>query len=88
MKEKIGIVTEEEKLEILKLYERLNGLEELAKIIDASNNDLYERLILDVGHTKQLYQDWWNKMSQKYNWQSTEDGKWSIDFNTNEITLN
>ena len=41
MRKLVGNVTEEEKNEILSLYERSNGLNELAKILTADNNELY-----------------------------------------------
>ena len=45
MKTKIGQVTIEEKNEIQSLFERRNGLNELAKIIPSDNPELYEKLI-------------------------------------------
>lgn len=40
----VGQVTPEEKNEIQKLFERRNGLNELAKILTADNAELYEKL--------------------------------------------
>ena len=45
MKKLIGAVTEEEKLEIQVLFERRNGLNELARIVTGSNEMLYEKLV-------------------------------------------
>ena len=39
----IGQVTVEEKNEIQRLFERRNGLNELAKIVTAENEALYEK---------------------------------------------
>ena len=39
----VGKVTEEEKGEIQQLFERRNGLNELAKILTADNTELYEK---------------------------------------------
>ena len=47
MKKLVGTVTEEEKLEIQILFERRNGLNELAKIVTGSNEMLYEKLVKD-----------------------------------------
>ena len=44
MKKVVGKVTEEEKSEIQQLFERQNGLNELAKIVSADNDALYEKL--------------------------------------------
>lgn len=87
MKKRVGIVTEEEKREIQHIFERRNGLNELAKVIVVSNNDLYEKLIKDMGETQQKFQTWWDKMYIKYQWERNERGNWEIDFNTNEVFL-
>lgn len=62
-KKVIGQVTLEEKNEIQTLFERRNGLNELAKIVPADNTELYEKLIKDLGETSTRFQDWWNKMA-------------------------
>lgn len=88
MKKKvIGHVTEEEKNAIQKLHERRNGLNELAKILQADNVELYERIVKDLGETGTKFQKWWDDMSAKYQWESVEDGNWEINFQTNEIIL-
>ena len=51
MKKKVGQVTPEEKNEIQSLFERRNGLNELAKILNADNTELYEKLVKDMGET-------------------------------------
>ena len=45
----VGQVTVEEKNEIQSLFERRNGLNELAKIVTADNTELYEKLVKDMG---------------------------------------
>lgn len=87
MRKIVGSVTVEEKNEIQALFERRNGLNELAKILTVENNELYEKLIKDMGETGTKFQSWWNKMSSKYQWESTEGGNWEIDFDTCEIYL-
>lgn len=87
MKKLIGTVTEEEKKEILALFERRNGLNELAKIITADNDVLYEKLVKDLGETERKFQNWWTCMSEKYQWESHENGHWEIEFSKNEIYL-
>jgi len=83
----IGQVTVEEKNEIQTLFERRNGLNELAKILTADNAELYERLVKDMGETGSKFQDWWNRMADKYQWESVEGGNWEINFDTCEILL-
>ena len=73
--------------EIKSLYERRNGLNELAKIITIDNADLYEKLVKDLGETSLKYQDWWDRMAQKYNWEHYDGGNWQINFDTCEVFL-
>lgn len=86
-KKLVGQVTPEEKNEILTLFERRNGLNELAKILTVDNAELYEKLVKDLGETGTKFQDWWNRMAEKYQWESTEGGNWEINFETCEIYL-
>lgn len=83
----VGHVTPEEKDEIQTIFERRNGLNELAKIITADNSELYERLVKDLGETSAKFQNWWDKMATKYGWEMTEDGRWEIKFDKCEIYL-
>ncbi len=83
----VGRVTEEEKAYIQTLFERRNGLNELAKILSPDNVELYERLVKDLGETTTKFQQWWDDMSTKYQWEGVENGNWVIDFQTNEISL-
>lgn len=87
MKKEVGQVTPEEKDIIQHLFERRNGLNELAKIVTADNEALYEKLVKDLGDTGIKFQQWWNGMSAKYQWESSADGNWSIDFETCKIYL-
>lgn len=86
-KKVIGQVTTEERNEIQTLFERRNGLNELAHILTTENEDLYEKLVKDLGETGTKFQDWWNRMGEKYNWESVEGGNWEIDFETCNIYL-
>lgn len=86
-KKTIGKVTEEEKNEILQLFERRNGLNELAKILTADNTELYEKLVKDLGETGSKFQNWWDRMAAKYHWEAAENGHWEINFDTCEIFL-
>lgn len=87
MKKEVGSVTPEERDEIQSLFERRNGLNELAKILTADNGELYERLVKDMGETSTKFQNWWNRMGEKYQWESTENGNWEIDFDSCAIYL-
>lgn len=87
MKKIISRVTEEEKNEIQALFERRNGLNELSQILTVENEALYEKLVKDLGETGAKFQDWWDRMGEKYNWESAEDSNWEINFETCEIYL-
>lgn len=87
MKKVIGQVTLEEKNEIQTLFERRNGLNELAKILTADNVELYEKLVKDLGETGTRFQGWWDSMAIKYQWESVEGGNWEINFDSCEIML-
>lgn len=84
----VGQVTPEEKNEIQALFERRNGLNELAKVLTADNAVLYEKLVKDMGETGTKFQNWWDTMAKKYNWESSPNGNWEINFDTCEIFLN
>lgn len=86
-KKVIGSVTEQERNEIRLLFERKNGLNELAKILTSENDVLYERLIKDMGETSTKFQNWWDRMALKYQWESSPNGTWEINFDTCEIYL-
>lgn len=87
MKKSVGSVAPEEKNEILSLFERRNGLTELAKVLTAENAELYEKLVKDMGETGTKFQSWWDRMAAKYQWESAENGHWEINFDTCEIFL-
>lgn len=87
MKKTIGQVTPEERNEIQALFERRNGLNELAKIVTANSEELYEKLVKDMGETGTKFQAWWNRMADKYQWESIDDGHWEINFDTCDIYL-
>lgn len=86
-KKNVGQVTPDECTEIQTLFERRNGLNELAKILTVDNAELYEKLVKDLGETGTKFEDWWNRMAEKYQWESAENGNWEINFDTCEIYL-
>lgn len=83
----VGKVTLDEKNEIQQLFERRNGLNELAKIVTSDNDKLYEKLVKDMGETAEKFQSWWDRMADKYQWESIDGGNWEINFDTCEIIL-
>ena len=87
MNKVVGRVSEAERDEIQALFERRNGLTELAKVLTPDNTELYEKLVKDLGKTGSDFQNWWSRMAEKYRWESDENGHWEIDFNTCVLSL-
>ena len=87
MKKIVGHVTPEERDAIQILFERRNGLNELAKIITVDNTELYERIVKDLSTTTAKFHNWWNAMSAQYKWESADNGNWEINFETCDIYL-
>lgn len=83
----VGQVSPEERAEIQALFERKNGLTELAKVVSADNGELYEKLVKDMGETGTKFQQWWDEKSKHYGWESHPTGNWEINFQNGEITL-
>lgn len=84
MSKVIWKLSEDEKKEILNLFEKKVALENLSKVIEPENEKLYNKLISDYGKTVTEFQNWWTKTSTKYTW---EGKSWRIDFDTNEVIL-
>jgi CXXX repeat modification system protein len=91
--EKVGMVTQEEKNKVQELHERILGLEELLISFSSQSNtqeaknELYEKVVKDIGTTKIKLQAWWDEMYEKYDWRMAKGGNWHINFLTNEIFL-
>ncbi len=94
MNKKVGTVTNEEAEEIIQLFERKVALQELLMSLNSdtmdqsSRNDLYNKIVADMGKTSNIYSAWWGTKGKKYKWESVSTGNWSIDFDTREIYLN
>ncbi len=92
-REIVGIVTEEEKNEVMMLFERKVGIEELAATLesdllsDEKKEIMLDKMVSELGKVKLNLQAWWDKMFEKYNWKSVEGYSWNIDFQTREIIL-
>ncbi len=92
-REVVGIVTEEEKNEILVLFERKLGIEELAFTLESEllstdeKDNMQEKMIAELGRVKINLQACWNRVYEKYKWKSVDGYKWNIDFQTCEIYL-
>ena len=93
IREKVGVIKEEEKNEIMNLYMKKIALEELLPSLSSQSISLdekeylYEKMIKDLGNAKLSAEMWWRDIAERYNWKSVNKGHWYIDFKTNEIYL-
>ena len=83
----VGKITEAERDEIKRLFERKNGLLELFKSVHEASHPLYDRLVQDMGETATRFQKWWDEKSRLYRWKGAAGHHWEIDFETCEILL-
>jgi CXXX repeat modification system protein len=86
-KEVVGRVSFEEANEIKFLFERKNGLIELAKSLNDNNISLYDKIVTDLGIVSTKFDQWWNEKSTQYNWPNKVGHAWEINFSTGEIYL-
>lgn len=93
IKKMIGKVTEEEKNELLALFERKLGIEELTATLDSDllSNDakenLQNKMVSELGKAVLNLQSWWDNMYDKYKWEKTDESRWNIDFQTCDIYI-
>lgn len=87
MKKKLAIVDTHESEEIRDLYSHLSALKEIEYLISSAPKDIYESYYQDLEKTNQDYQDWWSKISDKYNLPKFEGKDWEFDFKTKTIFL-
>lgn len=93
VRKKVGEVTEDEKEEVLMLYERKSAIKELFLTLSSQylteweKENLKDRIIEDMTKANSLYEKWWRDKREKYNWKLRETGQWLIDFRTREIYL-
>lgn len=93
IKQKVGEVTEDEKEEVLRLYDRKNALNELFFVLsspyltEGEKETLKGRIIDDMAKANSLYEKWWSDKREKYNWKSKATGQWIMDFRTRAVYL-
>jgi len=86
MKKYLGRVSESDRNIIYALHKHINSLTELMLILPPDEN-LFQTAQTDLVNTQNKYNNWWNEMSTKYQWESSENGNWEINFDTCEIFL-
>ena len=87
MEKIVGQLKENEATEIRHLYEKKLALENLLKIIDPANQELYDKVMGDYTTVFNSFQNWWKDMRGKYTWECAPDGNWKINFDTNDVIL-
>lgn len=87
MEKVIFELSDNELAEIRNLYEKKTALENLVKIVEPANEELYTRITSDYTKVLSLFQKWWEDMSKKYQWEHSESGHWTVNFDTKEIIL-
>ncbi len=81
----VGSLTEEECNEIQDLFEKKNAYENLIKIIDVDEKNIYEKLIKEYSRTLSDFNKWWKDYSRIYKW---EGQNWVIDFENKRVLSN
>lgn len=79
-------ITEEEKINIKKLFNRRNSLYELMNSAK-ENQTLYEKLNKDFSESNKLFHQWFIDFENKYNAIGTPDHFWDVDFDNNQVLL-
>lgn len=87
MRKLVGKVSEYERDQVIVLHGRKYALIELAQLLTKDNCAMYEQIVTDLADTSIKLQEWWNKMSIKYNWEGRDEHGWQIDFNSCNIYL-
>ena len=87
MKKQLAIVSQLESDEIKVIYAHLTSLKELEYLISSVSKEVFDSYHQDLKKTNQEYQEWWVKISAKYNLPVFEEKNWEFDFRTNTIFL-
>lgn len=88
MQKYVGTVNEEERNDILNLFEKRVALKNLGIIISQMDEESCIRFQKDSEEAAQEFNQWWGNMSQKYKFEKDNSGYWSIDFETGQVVLN
>lgn len=87
MKKLVGHVSEDERDYMRVLHGRKYALIELSRLLTKDSCEMYEKILSDLADTSLKSQEWWNKMSQKYQWEGADNCGWQIDFDNCGIYL-
>jgi CXXX repeat modification system protein len=86
-------LSKDEKEEIYNIFIRKTALAELLsgygnlKASGVDVNELYERVLKDMGATMEKYNLWFEAKKSQYKWETQQGYKYSINFLNNEVLL-
>jgi|GEM_PF-4400466 len=87
----LATITEEEKREMLLLEERIDALNELYMGFDNLNIEdtetLLERMRKKADDTELAISKWWKAIEEKYNLENSPKGRWTLNYDNNEVYL-
>ena len=90
---KIADVTDDERNEIRRVYERRTALTELLLTLDSPDLSSSDREALqtsieeDLARTQDRFEGWWLAVGAKYRLERADHCTWMIDFDTKELWL-
>ena len=91
MDKSCGKVSEEDRDEIKRLFQRKSALSELFLVLTKADGakliDMYDKILADMGEATFQFHSWWEKMAKRYKWEAVEGANWRIDFDTCEVFL-
>lgn len=91
----LGIVTEREREEIKKIFEKKGALEDLfsslgrnnSELTGESTNVLYDKIVEDMKSVRGELLNWWEKTAVLYGWEYESEDKWNVNMSTGEVKL-
>lgn len=84
-REKMAIINELEKKELLKMCERRNSLQELSESLTNNDKKILEQVESDLKSVEEYIKKWWSKISNKYEFKNDQNAMWEVDFITNDV---
>jgi CXXX repeat modification system protein len=86
-RERIGKVDEQELREIREVHQTRCALVDLFRTLASSEEQLYERVVEDMGHVAMAFAAWWERGAREHRWPGVVGGSWRIDLATGELFL-
>ena len=96
MAEKIlGVLKENEKLELRDLFEKKGALEDLFSSLTKNDPSLtgettemlYKKIRDDMQTVRREISEWWTVTSASYGWEYQDTDSWKVEMSTGEVRL-